>query len=141
MLIGTGILNEIAWTGIAIGVLIFIYALLVGPTRAAFASRRGLSPILGNRFTAWVLALAIVVARHPDHTGDRSADLDRPGVLLVLLIVGVERLHALVEVEHPDASWSKVAGEAKDWFGDDTPSTTAAAPSTPHRHRRLTLAD
>ena len=45
-LIGTGILNEIAWTGIAIGFLIFVYALLVGPTRGRRDHRRGLSPIL-----------------------------------------------------------------------------------------------
>jgi hypothetical protein len=128
VLIGTGILNEIAWTGIAIGVLIFAYALLVGPTRAAFASRRGLSPILANRFTAWVFALAIVLLVTLITPGTGAESSIGRGVLLVLLIVGVERLHGLVKVEHPDTSWSKVFDEAKGWFGDDTP--TPGAPST-----------
>ena len=124
MLIGTGILNEIAWTGVAIGVLIFAYALLVGPTRAAFASRRGLSPILGNRLTAWVLALAILVLVVLITPGTGVQTWIGRATLLVLLVVGVERLHALVNAEHPDTSWSKVFDEAKDWFGDDAPPSS-----------------
>jgi hypothetical protein len=130
-LIGTGILNEIAWTGFSIGVLILLYALLVGPTRAAFAARRGLSPILANRLTAWILALAIMVLVVLITPGTGVQTWIGRATLLVLLIVGVERLHALVRREHPDTSWSKVFGEAKDWFDDDTP-TTASVPVDTH---------
>jgi hypothetical protein len=126
-LIGTGILNEIAWTGFAIGFLILIYALLVGPTKAAFASRRGLSPILANRFTAWVLALAIMILVILITPGTGVQTWIGRATLLVLLIVGIERLHALVRHEHPDTSWSKVFAEAKGWFGDDAPPSSPAA--------------
>ena len=127
VLIGTGILNEIAWTGIAIGFLIFLYALLVGPTRAAAATRRGLSPVLGNRFTAWVLALAILILVVLITPGTGVQTWIGRGTLLVLLVVGVERLHALANAEHPDTSWSSVFNEAKDWFGDDAPPSSPAA--------------
>ena len=73
-----------------------MYALLVGPTRAAFASRRGLSPILANRFTAWILALAILVLVILITPGTGVQTWIGRATLLVLLIVGVERLHALV---------------------------------------------
>ena len=99
------------------------------PTRAAYASRRGLSPILGNRFTAWVFALAILVLVVLITPGTGVQTWIGRATLLVLLIVGVERLHALVGREHPDASWSKVFAEAKDWFGDDTPSGATPAPT------------
>jgi hypothetical protein len=127
-LIGTGILNEIAWTGFAIGFLMLVYALLVGPTRAAYASRRGLSPILTNRFTAWVLALAILVLVVLITPGTGVQTWIGRATLLVLVIVGVERLHAQTRREHPDTSWSKVLGEARDWFEDDAPSTTTSVP-------------
>ena len=47
--------------------------------------------------------------------------------LLVLLVVGVERLHALVNREHPDTSWSTVFGEAKDWLGGASSPNSPAA--------------
>ena len=52
------------------------------------------------------------------------------GTLLVLLIVGVERLHRLAKAEHADTSFSKVCHEAGDWFSDDEPTVD---------HRRRTL--
>jgi hypothetical protein len=130
-LIGTGILNEIAWTAFAIGFLILVYALLVGPTKAAFATRRALSPILANRLTAWILALAIVVLVTLITPGTGAESWIGRLTLLVLLIAGVERLHALVRSEHPDTSWSKVLAEGKDWFSDDPPSS-AVTPLDTH---------
>ena len=76
-LIGTGILNEIAWTAFAIGFLILVYALLVGPTKAAFATRprsvadpgksaHGVDPGTGDRR-----------ARDPHHAGDGRRVVDR----------------------------------------------------------------
>ncbi len=122
-IIGTGILNELAWTGVAIGLVIFTYALLVGPTRAAFAVRRGLSPILIHRLGAWVLALAILALVVLITPGTGAQTWLGRGTLLVLLIVGVERLHRLAKAEHADTSFSKVAREAGDWLSSDTTSS------------------
>ncbi len=118
-LIGTNVLNEIAWLGISIGLVLFIYAVLVGPTRAAAATRRGLSPVLANRLTAFVFAIA-VVALIVWITPGSSVQTWLGGItLLVLLVVGVERLRALVRREHPDTSLSDVWHDIAGWFDDD----------------------
>src|SRR4051812_10026529 len=48
-LIGSGILGEIGWAGIAYGVVIVAGAVLAGPTRHATAVRARLAPVLNER--------------------------------------------------------------------------------------------
>ena len=122
-LIGTNILNEIAFLGIAIGAVLFVYALLVGPTRAAAATRRGLSPILSNRLTAYVLAIAVLALIVWVTPGSSVQTWLGAVTLLVLLVVGVERLRSLVRREHPDTTFSDVWHGIAGWFDDDASVT------------------
>ena len=123
-LIGTNELNEIAWLWLSAGLLLFIYALLVGPTRAATATRRGLSPILSNRLTAFVFALAVIGLIVWVTPGSSVQTLIGAVTLFVLVIVGVERLRSLVRREHPDTSLSDVWHDIDGWFGDGATVTT-----------------
>ena len=123
-LIGTNVLNEIAWLWLSAGLLLFIYAVLMGPTRAATATRRGLSPILSNRLTAYIFALAVIALIVWITPGSSVQTWIGAVTLLVLVIVGVERLRSLVRREHPDTSMSDVWHDITGWFGDDATVTT-----------------
>ncbi|MET0663739.1 MAG: hypothetical protein ABWZ42_11465 [Ilumatobacteraceae bacterium] len=123
-LIGTNILNEIAWLWLSAGVLLFIWALLMGPTRAARATRRGLSPILSNRLTAFIFAIAVIALIVWITPGSSVQTLVGAVTLLVLVVVGVERLRSLVRREHPDTSLSDVGHDIAGWFGDGATVTT-----------------
>ena len=123
-LIGTNVLNEIAWLWLSAGLLLFIYAVLMGPTRAATATRRGLSPILSNRLTAYIFALAVIALIVWITPGSSVQTSIGAVTLLVLVIVGVERLRSLVRREHPDTSMSDVWHDITGWFGDDATVTT-----------------
>jgi hypothetical protein len=123
-LIGTNVLNEIAWLWLSAGLLLFIYALLMGPTRAATATRRGLSPILSNRLTAYIFAVAVIALIVWITPGSSVQTWIGAVTLLVLVVVGVERLRSLVRREHPDTSMSDVWHDITGWFGDDATVTT-----------------
>jgi hypothetical protein len=123
-LIGTNILNEIAWLWLSAGVLLFIWALLMGPTRAATATRRGLSPVLSNRLTAFLFAIAVIALVVWITPGSSVQTLIGAVTLLVLVVVGVERLRSLVRREHPDTSMSDVWHDIAGWFGDGATVTT-----------------
>ncbi len=123
-LIGTNILNEIAWLWLSAGVLLLIWALLMGPTRAATATRRGLSPILSNRLTAFVLAVAVIALIVWITPGSSVQTWIGAVTLLVLVVVGVERLRSLVRREHPDTSMAEVWHDITHWFGDDATVST-----------------
>ena len=123
-LIGTNVLNEIAWLWLSAGLLLFIYAVLMGPTRAATATRRGLSPILSNRLTAYVFAIAVIALIVWVTPGSSVQTLIGAVTLLVLVVVGVERLRSLVRREHPDTSLSDVGHDIAGWFGDGATVTT-----------------
>lgn len=130
-LIGTSILNEIAWLGVAIGVLLFLYAVLVGPTRAAIASRRGLAPILSHRLGAWAFAIVVVALIVWITPGSSVQTWIGAVTLLVLLVVGVERLRALVRREHPDTSIRQVGNEIVGWFESDSRPETSPTVNPP----------
>ena len=123
-LIGTNVLNEIAWLWLSAGLLLFIYAVLVGPTRAATATRRGLSPILSNRLTAYIFAIAVIALIVWVTPGSSVQTLIGAVTLLVLVVVGVERLRSLVRREHPDTSMSDVWHDIGGWFDDGATVTT-----------------
>lgn len=59
--IATNLLNELAWAGVAIGLLIVAYAVLVGPTAAAARVRRFGRPVLTSTAGIWAAALVGVI--------------------------------------------------------------------------------
>jgi len=61
MTITTSLLNELAWAGLAIGVVIVGYTVLLGPTDAAAGVRRFSAPVLTSTVAIWSTAVAGVV--------------------------------------------------------------------------------
>ena len=101
--IATGLLNELAWAWLAIGVVIAAYAVLIGPTRAAVAVRRFLAPAMTNPVGAWALALG-VLALYLLLAPGISFDRWLPALVVVALFVAaVELLRRQIVREHPDA--------------------------------------
>jgi hypothetical protein len=148
--IGTVILRQLAWSGIAIGVLIAGYAILSGPTKAATATRRALAPLFANVALAWVFSLLflwIVLAFSPGFT------LGRWGpalVFMALFVVGVEVFRRSVEREFPGASlgdqWDRVRGTTvKQWTvitaGRSKPSDAYDLDKLAQLHRDGVLSD
>ncbi len=60
-LIATDLLDEIAWTIVVVGLLIFAYALLIGPSRAATTVRRWMRPVAANPIAYWALAALVTL--------------------------------------------------------------------------------
>jgi hypothetical protein len=118
--IGTVILKQLAWSAIAIGVLIAAYAILSGPTKAATATRRALAPLFANAVAAWVVSLLllwIMLALSPGFTIKRWGPAL---VFIALFVAGVEVLRRRITQEFPGASlgeqWDRVRGTTvKQW--------------------------
>ncbi len=101
--IATGLLNELAWAWLAIGVVIATFAVLIGPTRAAVAVRRFLAPVMANPVGAWALALG-VLALYLLLAPGISFDRWLPALVVVsLFVTAVELLRRQIAREHPDA--------------------------------------
>ena len=83
-----------------------------------------MSPILSNRLTAYIFALAVIALIVWITPGSSVQTWIGVVTLLVLVIVGVERLRSLVRREHPDTSMSDVWHDITGWFGDDATVTT-----------------
>ena len=102
--IATGLLNELAWAWLAIGVVVLADAILVGPSRVAVAVRRLIAPVMINPVGAWALAigvLALYLLLAPGITLDRWL----PALTLIALYVtAVELLRRQIGREHADAS-------------------------------------
>lgn len=106
-LIATGVLQDLAWSAIAIGVLIAIYAILSDKSKAALATRRALAPLLRRVGLAWLVALAALYLFLSVYPG---FDFRRWGPALVfisLFIVGVEVFRRRTVREFPDAHFGK----------------------------------
>jgi hypothetical protein len=98
--IATSLLNELAWAWLSLGVLIVVYALLVGPSRAATAVRRFVAPVMINAFGAWALAIGVLVlylVLAPGFSIDRWIPLL---VFAALFVTAVELLRRQVTTEH-----------------------------------------
>lgn len=118
-LIGTSILNEVAWLGVSTGLILFGYAVLVGPTRAAAASRRALSPVLRHRLGAWAISLAGVALIVWITPGASVQTWIGAVTLLVLFIAGTEQLRSLVRREHPETTFGDVGSSIVRYFDGD----------------------
>ncbi|HSP28046.1 MAG TPA: hypothetical protein VLN74_05805 [Ilumatobacteraceae bacterium] len=101
--IATGLLNELAWAWLGIGVVIAAYAVLIGPTRAAGAARGFLAPVMSNPVGAWALALG-VLALYLLLAPGISFDRWLPALVVVFLYVtAVELLRRQITREPQDA--------------------------------------
>lgn len=101
--IATGLLNELAWAWLAIGVVIVAYSLLIGPARVAVAVRGFLAPVMTNPVGAWALALgalALYLVLSPGFSFDRWIPLL---VFVALFVTAVELLRRQIGREHPNA--------------------------------------
>lgn len=101
--IATGLLNELAWAWLAIGIVIVAYAVLIGPTRAAVAVRGFLAPVMTSPVGAWALVLGVLVLYlllSPGFTFDRWIPLL---VFVSLFVTAVELLRRQIGREHLDA--------------------------------------
>ncbi len=100
--IGTSLLVEVASSTIAFGLLVFLAALLAGPTKYAVALRRLVAPYVGEyRSSAYAAAAAlflILVAWAPVHAFRKPLGML---ILAVLLAVGAEILRLQILREFP----------------------------------------
>lgn len=133
LVIGTALLSQIAWAGVAYGVVIAAYAILVGPTRPAVAVRRTLAPLL-NATPAFVWGgaaalylLLVVWAPTPAFRNWWTVLL-----LAVLAGAGIEALRRQSRREFPGASLAALrdstrerAGAIRDALGGARRSPTA----------------
>jgi hypothetical protein len=98
--IATGLLNELAWAWLALGVVVLAFAVLIGPSRAAVAVRRVIAPVMVNPVGAWALALgvlALYLLLGPGITVDRWLPAL---VLIALFVTAVELLRRQITREH-----------------------------------------
>jgi hypothetical protein len=102
--IATGLLNELAWAWLAIGVVIAIFAVLIGPSRVAVAVRKFLSPVMLHPVGAWALALGalgLYLLLAPGFSFQRWLPVI---VLGVLFVAAVEMLRRQICREHAAVS-------------------------------------
>ncbi len=98
--IATSLLNELAWAWLAIGVVTVVYAILIGPSRAAVAVRRFITPVMINPIGAWALALGclgLYLLLAPGISIDRWLPAL---VLIALFVTSVELLRRQIVREH-----------------------------------------
>jgi hypothetical protein len=99
--IASSLLDDFAWAWLAIGVVMVLFSIVVGPSRAAVAVRRWIAPVMTQPVGAWalalgVLALYLVLAPGP------SFERWLPALVLVALYVAAfEFLRRQVVAEHP----------------------------------------
>ena len=102
--IATALLNELAWSWLAMGAIVLAFAILIGPSRAGVAVRRLIAPVMTNPVGAWALALgalALYLVLAPGVTIDRWL----PALVLVgLFVTAVELLRRQVTREHGGSS-------------------------------------
>jgi hypothetical protein len=98
--IATGLLDELAWAWLSIGLVIVAYAVLVGPSRAAVAARGFIAPVMTHPVGAWALALGalgLYVVLAPGFSFDRWIP---PLVFAALFVTAVELLRRQIVREH-----------------------------------------
>ncbi len=104
--IATGLLNELAWAWLSIGGVTVVYAVLIGPSRAALAVRRLITPVMINPVGAWALAIGVLglyLLLAPGITVDRWLPAL---VLIALFVTAVELLRRQIGREHATVSAS-----------------------------------
>jgi hypothetical protein len=102
--IATGLLNELAWAWLAIGVVVLAFAILVGPSRAAVAVRRFIAPVMIHPVGAWALALGLLGLYLVLAPGITIARWLPALTLIALFVTAVELLRRQISREHAAAS-------------------------------------
>ena len=102
--IATGLLNELAWAWLAIGVVVLAFAILVGPSRAAVAVRRFIAPVMVNPVGAWALALGVLALYLLLAPGVTIARWLPALTLIALFVTAVELLRRQIGRERAAAS-------------------------------------
>ena len=137
--VATTLLHEIAVSTIGYGVLMWLGALLAGPTRAATAIRRFLAPYLrepGFAYGGLLLLLAIGIlwwAPTPATRNPVTAIL-----LAILIAIGFEGLRRLTAREFPDADRRVAEQHGRERLARATASVRqwASAATAPQRRLR-----
>ncbi len=94
-----------AWSGIAIGVLIAGYSILTGPTKAALSTRRAVAPLFASVALTWVAA-AILLYLFMSVSPGFALDAWVTGVVFIgLYVAAVEVLRRRLNREFPEASF------------------------------------
>jgi hypothetical protein len=102
--IATSLLVSVAVAAIVYGVVMFVGAVLAGPTRAATAVRHAITPYLREpmiAYSALAVVVAVLVWWAPTPAWRNPVGLV---ILVALLVVGVEALRRQVIREFPDAT-------------------------------------
>ena len=99
--IATNLLNELAWAGVALGVVVALYAVLVGPTAVASTARRLLAPVAERAVATWALALLALVVFLAVLPGFSVTHWLPAVVFIVLFVAAVDglRRHVLADAE------------------------------------------
>lgn len=110
--IGTVLLRQVAWSGVAIGVLIAGYAILTGPSKAATATRSAISPLFASVAATWVAA-ALLLYLFMSVSPGFALDAWATGLVFIgLYVAAVEVLRRHMVREFPDASigdqWDRI---------------------------------
>jgi hypothetical protein len=101
--IASSLLDDFAWAWLAIGVVMVLFSIVVGPSRAAVAVRRWIAPVMTQPVGAWALALGVLVLYLLLVPGP-SFERWLPALVLVALYVGAfELLRRQVVAEHATA--------------------------------------
>ena len=99
--IATSLLNQLVWSWLAMGVVIVAFAVLIGPSRAAVATRGLLAPVMSHPVGAWALALGtlgLYVVLAPGVSIDRWITAL---IVAALFVTAVELLRRQIVREHP----------------------------------------
>ena len=97
--IATRLLDELAWAGLSLGLVIVAYAVLTGPTRAAVALRRFSAPVMTRPVGAWAVALVALGAYLLFAPGFSVKRWLPMLVFVVLFVVAVEALRRQITRE------------------------------------------
>ena len=129
--VATGVVRQIAWSGIVYGVLIAAFAALLGEHRWARATRRTLAPALNASVGAvtggTVLLILLLLLWSPGAAFDR---LISGGIVIALIIAAVVALRMTTEQEFPDLTMSDVVTSIRNGMPAATlrrPGSTAQA--------------
>jgi hypothetical protein len=114
--ITTTLLKTMAWAALAYGVMIALWACLVGPSRLAFAARRALAPVVNPPGVAAGSAFAVFLILwlwQPTPAFKTTF-----GVLGIaaLLATGVIVLRHKTLAEFPDASFGATIASVRAWY-------------------------
>ena len=123
--IATEMLRELAWSGVLLGVLIALGAVLVGPARAGVALRRSVGPLfVANPGAAWAATVAVVLLFAVWSPFDVFATWWGIGAAAVALLATVGVIHRMA-LEDAAAPPEPVAAEG------DEPATVAVGGDGP----------